>query len=55
MTHTRELIQGVLSSMNEKSVLQRSIQAFREEIASRIIRTVDTKDVNKAIEKIEFS
>ena len=55
MSNTKELIQGVMTSINEKSILERSIQAFRYEIATRTVRTVDTKEVNNAIEKLEFS
>jgi len=55
MSNTKELIQGVMTSINEKSILERSIQAFRYEIATRTVRTVDTKEINKAIEKLEFS
>ena len=38
----------------EQGILERSIQAFRIEIANRIVRTVDTKEVNKEIENLEF-
>lgn len=55
MSNTKDLIHGVQSSLREKGVLERSILAFRQEIAGRIVRTVDTKDVNKAIERLEFS
>ncbi len=54
MQGTKELIGGIQSALKERGVLERSIQAFRNEIANKIIRTIETQAAQQYIEKLEF-
>jgi hypothetical protein len=52
---TRELIEGIKSSLKEKGILERSVQVFRQEIQNKVVRTIDTRNVSQQVDKLEFS
>jgi hypothetical protein len=46
---TRELIEGIKSTLKEKGLLERSVQVFHQEIQNKVVRTVETRHVTQQV------
>jgi hypothetical protein len=46
---TRELIEGIKSTLKEKGLLERSVQVFHQEIQNKVVRTVETRHATQQV------